>query len=117
MTKDIVPATAEDMPKINRSEIFSKAWREYRFQTRWRDDRSFDRVLFAACLRDQWHYARMDRQAETERAAEVDRLANASVIDQRIAAIKSELKAMEYGDFINWTRHAALGAELARLHA
>lgn len=117
MTKDIVPATAEGMPKINRSEILLKASREYRFQIRWRDDQSFDRDLFADCLRDQWHYAKMDRQAEVERATEASRLASASIVDRRIDAIKSELKAMEYGDFINWSRHGDLSAELARLAA
>lgn len=117
MKKGTVPTSAEGMPKVNRSEIFRKARREYRFQNKWRDDRSFDQVLFAACLRDQWHSAKMDRQAEIERAAEAARLTCASAIDQRIAAIKSEMKDMEYGDFIRWARHAALSVEFYQLHA
>jgi hypothetical protein len=103
--------------KIDRRTVMVKAWREYRFQTKWSDDKTFDRALFGQLLRDQWHYARMDRAEAIERAAEAVRLANASRIEQRIAAIKSEIKDMEYGDRIDWNRRLALGAELARIAA
>lgn len=117
MTKDIVPATAEGMPKINRSEIFTKAWRDYRFQMKWRDDQTFDRILFASYLRDQWRYARMEIVAAAERAAEKARLASASPDERRAAEIRAELREMEFGDFIPWQRRGELAAELARLAA
>jgi hypothetical protein len=105
------------MPKINRPEIFRKAWREYRFQMKWRDDQPFDRLLFASCLRDQWHYARMDRAEAIERAIEAARLASASPAERRVAEIRAELQDMEFGDFIPWQRRSDLAAELARLAA
>jgi len=117
MRKDAFPATAEGMPKINRSEIFRKAWRDYRFQVKWRDDQTFDRILFASCLSDQWQYAKMDRAEAMERAIEAARLASASPAERRAAEIRAELRDMEFGDFIPWQRRSELAAELARLAA
>lgn len=101
---------------FNRSEILTKAWRDYRFQTKWRDSRAFDRVLFTVCLRHQWHCAKMDIAAATERAAEQARLTCASPAERRAADIKAELHGMEFSNFINWNRNSALRAELAGLH-
>lgn len=100
---------------FNRCKILSKAWAEYRFQMKWRDNKAFDRALFGRILRDHWAYARADLAAARERAAEDARLAAASQLEQRTAAIRSELRDMEMGDFINWGRRAALASELETL--
>src|SRR5690606_28743247 len=100
---------------FDRRAIMTKAWREYRFQTAWRDDKRFDRTLFTEMLRDQWAIAKVDAQRAVEAAAEAARLAVASPAERRIAEIKGELSAMQYRNFIPWARHDALTAELAGL--
>lgn len=100
---------------FNRSKILNKAWVEYRFKMKYRDNKAFDRALFSSILRDQWAFARADLAAAKARAAEDARLAAASQVEQRAAAIRSELRDMEMGDFMNWGRRAALAGELETL--
>lgn len=113
---------------FNRSEILRSAWELYR-----RDDKAgfciakgfrrngpFDREHFGYCLSTAWAIAK-------DRAAKAEKLAPAAVpavvkalspaAAERATAIRSELEAMSYSNFIPWARHDALSAELARLSA
>ena len=107
---------------MTRSEIMSKAWADYR-----RDEfkgycgprrgEGFNRRHFAYCLRMVWAVAkeRAARAADDERKTAP--IAKPCINPTRAAEIRAELHDMEMGNFINWTRRADLGAELARLHA
>lgn len=103
---------------LNRSEILHKAWADYRRDAfkGWgvRRGEPFNRQHFAYCLRMAWAVAK-DRAA---RAAAVRPAPVATVCADpiRAEAIRSELLDLQMGDFINWTRHGALTAELAQLH-
>lgn len=99
---------------FDRRAIMTAAWADYRYQTAWSRP-GFQRSTFARCLADAWAVAKAEARIAAEEAAEATRLADASPIDQRIAAIKGELDAMHYGDFIPWARHDALRVELAHL--
>ena len=101
---------------IDRRAIMTKAWREYRFQTAWNADKTFDRALFAHCLAQQWAYAKADRAAAVARAVEATRLAAASASERRAAEIAAELDALNFSDFMPKARHGALRAELATLN-
>lgn len=120
MTKDIVPAAAEGMPKFNRSEILTKAWADYRRDERmgWGPKRGgpFDRKRFAYCLRMAWAVAK-EVAARAAAPAPPASIAKTCTDPVRAAEIRAELRDMEYGDFIPWARHTALSVELALLSA
>ncbi|MGV8856903.1 MAG: hypothetical protein ACOH2L_20005 [Devosia sp.] len=102
---------------FDRSAIMTKAWREYRFQLAWKTTEDFNHNLFGKCLRDQWHYAKMEYAASASRSLEAERLASATPTERRAAEIAEEIDAMKYSSFINWSRHHDLSAELARIAA
>jgi hypothetical protein len=94
---------------INRSKILTKAWSEYRSQISRRDDRSFNRALFASILRNQWLCAKMQAAEAAKVAAPV------SPVETRAVQIRTELRNMEFADFMDWGRRDALFVELSRL--
>ena len=105
---------------MTRSEIMSKAWADYR-----RDEfkgwgvrlgEPFNRKHFAYCLRMVWTVAKQ-RAARLADEPAPQPVAKPCTNPTRAAEIRAELNDMEMGDFINWTRRADLGAELARLHS
>lgn len=102
---------------LNRSVILTKAWADYRRDVKmgWgvRRGEPFNRQHFAYCLRMAWAVAKevAARKPASQPAAKV------CTDPVRAEAIRSELLDLQMGDFINWTRHASLNAELAQLHA
>ena len=105
---------------LDRTEAMTKAWADYR-----RDEfkgycgprrgEGFNRKHFAYCLRMAWAVAK--ERAAKAGAPKVEPAAKVCINVVRATEIRAELHDMEMGNFINWTRHADLGAELARLHA
>ena len=103
---------------FNRSEIFRKAWADYRRdQFRgWgvRRGDAFNRKHFAYCLRSAWAVAK-----ELAAPAVLSVWAPAPVLSPAAAAraddIRGAILDLEMGDFIDWTRHGALHAQLAAL--
>lgn len=103
---------------LNRSEILIKAWADYRRDEfkGWgvRRGEPFNRKHFGYCLRMAWEVAkelaaRTAMPAPTPKPAKI--LTKAQVA--RAEAIRAEMFDMQMGDFIPWSRHAALSAELA----
>ena len=86
---------------------------------------------FADCLRMAWYDAKVHAAADAERASDAARIAADDVMAAfkgdavnlldavqaaRLAAIRSELQAMEYSDApTNWDRHRELSVELFEL--
>lgn len=102
---------------FDRSAILRSAWEGYR-----RDQKAglgvlrygpFSRSHFAYCLRMAWRVAK-ERAAKAAAVAVVE-VKPAPVLSPRAVAIKAELLAQEYGDFINWSERRALQNELAAL--
>lgn len=107
-------ATVANTTQYDRAAIMRKAWKGYREMARKMRETTFNRQRFAFELRMAWVGAR-PRPVLT---ATIPRPVVLNPVDAaRAAAIRAELRDMEYGDFIDWTRHSALGAELARLAA
>lgn len=106
---------------LNRTEIMKQAWADYRraeFKGYCgpRRGEGFNRKHFAYCLRMVWAVAK-ERAARAAAEPAPAPAAKPCTNPTRAAEIRAELIDMEMGDFINWTRRADLGAELARLHA
>jgi hypothetical protein len=105
----------------NVSEIFTTAWADYRRDAfkGWgvRRGGPFNRKHFAYCLRMAWAVAKSVAARAAADALKSAPVAKACINPVRADAIRSELRDMEFGDFINWDRHGALSAELSRLHA
>lgn len=103
---------------LNRSEMLTKAWADYRRDAfkGWgvRRGEPFNRKHFAYCLRMAWAVAK--GVASRAAAAKPAPVAKVCADPVRAEAIRSELLDMQMGDFVNWTRHASLSAELAQLH-
>lgn len=106
--------------QFNRSNILKQAWADYRRDEfkGWgvRRGEPFNRKHFAYCLRMAWAVAK-ERAARAVAEPAQAPVAKPCANPARAAEIRAEIRDMEMGDFINWARHAALGAELARLHA
>lgn len=107
--------------QFNRSDILTKAWADYRHAEFKgycgpRRGEGFNRKHFAYCLRMVWAVAK-ERAARAAAEPAPAPIAKPCTNPARAAEIRAELFDMEMGNFINWTRHASLGAELARLHA
>lgn len=121
MTKDSVPATAKGPSKFNHSNILTKAWADYRRDEfkGWgvRRGEPFNRQRFAYCLRMAWAVAKAEVARAASDALKSEPVAKVCTNPVRAAEIRSELQDMEFGDFINWTRHGDLSVELSRLHA
>ncbi|MCP8883035.1 hypothetical protein NIM87_05950 [Devosia sp. XJ19-1] len=104
---------------FDRSAIMSKAWADYRRDEfrGWgvRPGEPFNRKRFAYCLRIVWAVAK-ERAARAAAEPVPAPVAKPCTNPVRAAEIRADLFDMEMGNFINWTRHASLGAELARLH-
>lgn len=100
-----------------RAEILRTAWADYRRDVfmGWgvRRGEPFNRGHFAYCLRMAWAAAK----ARAARVVVQPKPAALCVDPIRAAEIRAELRDMQFADFINWNRHAALGAELASIHA
>lgn len=105
---------------FDRSEILRTAWVDYRRDQLkgWgiRRGEPFNRKHFAYCLRMAWAVAK-EVAARATIAPVAQTVANVCTDPARADAIRLEIRDMEMGDFINWARHAALGAELVRLSA
>ncbi len=105
---------------LNRSEILSKAWADYRRDEfrGWgvRRGEAFNRAHFAYCLRMAWAVAKELAAAATKVVAKP--VAPVCINPVRAEAIRTQLSDMELAsDFINWTQRASLGVELAALHS
>lgn len=105
---------------LNRSEILTKAWADYRRDEfkGWgvRRGEPFNRKHFGYCLRMAWAVAK-ELAARAAIPALAPKPAKILTMVQvaRAEAIRAEMYDMQMGDFIPWSRHAALSAELARL--
>lgn len=118
MSKLSFPATAEGMSKISPHSVMSQAWADYRRDEfkGWgvRRGEPFNRGHFAYCLRMAWAVAK-EVAARKPAPAPVAKVCADPV---RAAKIRTELRDMElFSDFMDWSRRATLGAELARLGA
>lgn len=107
--------------QFNRSDILKQAWTDYRraeFKGYCgpRRGEGFNRKHFAYCLRMVWAVAK-ERAARAAAEPAPAPVAKPCANPTSAAEIRAELFDMEMGNFINWTRRADLGAELARLHA
>lgn len=119
MPNTTIQATAKGMSKISARDVMVKAWADYRRDAfrglGVRRGGPFNRGHFAYCLRMAWAVA---KEAAARAAAKpVAVVAKVCINPARAEAIRAELFDMQMGDFVNWTRHSALGAELAGLEA
>lgn len=105
---------------FNRSGILRSAWADYRRDAKmgWGVPRNgpFCREHFAYCLRMAWAVAK-EVAARAAAPASPAPIAKTCTDPVRAAEIRAELRDLEYGDFIPWSRHTALSVELAQLSA
>jgi hypothetical protein len=106
---------------FDRSAILNTAWANYRRDAfkGWgvRRGEPFNRQHFGYCLRQAWAVAK-ELAANAAAPIKSPPVAKVCADPVRAEAIRTEMHDMELAsDFINWTQHGALGAELAHLHA
>lgn len=107
---------------FNRSDILRQAWADYRRDEfkGWgvRRGEAFNRKHFAYCLRCAWAVA---KEVAAREALPVPAPAPVKVMSPAVAAraddIRGAILDLEMGDFIDWTQHRSLHAQLAALAA
>ena len=96
MLNTLVPASAEGMPKFNRSEIMKDAWREYRrekaYNLRYGYPAEF--MPFSQCLRLAWRVAKTRAREAAQCAADMARKAG-----ERIIALRKALEELDCKSF------------------
>jgi hypothetical protein len=102
---------------FDRSRILRVAWNLYRHYARKAGHGSFNRALFAWCLKGSWEAERHPPyEPATSDHLPVARPAVTGPHAARNSEIDGELLSMELSDApINWSRHRMLGAERTRL--
>lgn len=98
MPNTTVAATAEGMPKFDRSAIMQKAWERYRWIRRqyaaWQIERGIVDASFSACLVIAWRIAKQEREKAIG-AAKVAKLAGTPAGD-RLRALNAALEQTAY---------------------
>lgn len=104
------------MPKIDRCDVMRMAWETYRKQIG-DNEFPFSRKLFSAHLASAWSVCRVVAHQVRAQAEEAAQRASTNPAVRRTAELRAELRGLETSDFIDWSRHRDLSAELFRLGA